>query len=131
MGRRAVLFVLVLLLLTSRSAAALTILDIVQLSQHRFSDAQIIAIIDATNAVFELEAADLPRLKQLGVTEPVIRALLTRRPAAVPQVSKQSTTTPRVDPPATQAGSRQVAPPRPASLADLARPPAREPGRSK
>lgn len=75
---RATLLATVFLLGFARLAVGLTILDIVQLSQRGYDSAQIIALIDATNSVFQLEAEDLPRLKQLGVSEAVIRVMLKR-----------------------------------------------------
>ena len=73
--------VLVLALATSPPALALTVVDVIQLSQKGYSDRQIVELIEATSSAFELEAEDLPRLKQLGVSEPVIRAMLERLPA--------------------------------------------------
>lgn len=119
MAGRAALLCVVLLLGTSRPATALTILDVIQLSQRSYTDAQIIAIIEATNAVFELEVEDLPRLKQLGVSEVVIRVMLQRRPPpsthvsggrANPGVDSTSATS---EPPVTAPGSRTA-------LADVA-----------
>lgn len=57
---RATLLATVFLLGFARLAVGLTILDIVQLSQRGYDSAQIIALIDATNSVFQLEAEDLP-----------------------------------------------------------------------
>lgn len=119
MSGRATLLLVVFLLSASRAATALTILDVVQLSQRNYSDAQIIEIIEATNAVFELEATDLPRLKELGVTEAVIRVMLKRRPPPSTQVSGE------LADPATGAGNTlprrsPVTPAAATSLADLA-----------
>ncbi len=63
-------------------AAALSIVDIIQLSQNDYSEEEIIKLIEVTESAFELEAADLPRLKDLGVREAVIRVMLERVPAA-------------------------------------------------
>lgn len=117
-GRAALLIVLVLG--TSRGAAALTILDVIQLSQRNYSDAQILAIIDATNSVFELDVEDLPRLKQLGVSEVVIRAMLKRRPPPSPQVSDEQANA-AVGAASTRPDFSATAPIPSASLADVAR----------
>ena len=73
---------LVLALTVATPAAALSIVDIIQLSQNDYSEAEIIKLIEVTESAFELEAADLPRLKGLGVHEAVIRVMLERVPAA-------------------------------------------------
>lgn len=75
---RAALLASLFLLGFARVVVGLTILDIIQLSQRGYDNAQIIALIDATNSVFQLEAEDLPRLKRLGVSEAVIRVMLKR-----------------------------------------------------
>lgn len=119
MSRRATLLLVAFLLGASHAAVALTILDIVQLSQRNYSDAQIIGIIEATNAVFELEAADLPRLKELGVSEAVIRVMLRRRPPPATQVSGEPADPTRGAVP-TVPGRSTTTPVPAASLADLA-----------
>ncbi len=63
-------------------AGALSIVDIVQLSQNSYSEEAIIKLIEVTSSAFELEAEDVPRLKELGVSEAVIRVMLERVPAA-------------------------------------------------
>ena len=62
--------------------SALSIVDIVQLSQNSYSEEAIIKLIEVTSSAFELEAKDVPRLKELGVSEAVIRVMLERVPAA-------------------------------------------------
>ena len=54
---------LLLLTLAAGPAVALSIFDIIQFSKSGYGDQQIIALIQATDSVFELEAEDLPRLK--------------------------------------------------------------------
>ena len=58
--------------------------DLCQLVGAGYSDEQIIALIDATDSVFDLEAEDLPRLKRLGVNEAIIRRMLERAPPRSP-----------------------------------------------
>ncbi len=62
-------------------AGALSIVDIVQLSQNSYSEEAIIKLIEVTSSAFELAAEDVPRLKELGVSEAVIRVMLERVPA--------------------------------------------------
>ena len=119
MSRRATLLLVIFLLGASRASVALTILDVIQLSQRNYTDAQIIEIIEATDAVFELEAADLPRLKQLGVSEAVIRVMLRRRPPASTQTSSESSDAARSAAP-TAPDRPPVTPAPPPSLADVA-----------
>ena len=119
MSRRATLLLVIFLLGASSAASALTILDVIQLSQRNYTDEQIIGIIEATNAVFELEAADLPRLKQLGVSEAVIRVMVRRRPPASTQASSESTD-PAKGAPTTAPDRSQVTPAPSTSFAELA-----------
>ena len=79
-ARRVVLWVLILAL-GAGAAGALSIFDVIQLSKKGYTDDEIVALIESTDSLFELQAEDLPRLKQLGVSEPVIRAMLERVPA--------------------------------------------------
>src|SRR3990172_4221136 len=59
---------------------ALSIYDVIQLSQKKYSDKEIIALMEATDSFFELKAEDITRLKSLGVSEKVIREMLKRVP---------------------------------------------------
>ncbi len=72
---------LLLALAMPAPAVALSIFDIIQLAKRGYNDQQIISLIEATDSVFELEAEDLPRLKQLGLSEEIIRVMLERVPA--------------------------------------------------
>lgn len=86
---------LVVAVTTATSAMAMSIYDIIQLSRGDFSNEQIVALIESTDSAFELEAEDIPRLKQYGVDEVVIRAMLERASAdsleneSVPKPSNQ------------------------------------------
>ena len=75
---------LLVLALAPEPTVALSIFDIIQLGNSGYTDKQIIALIESTASMFELEAEDLPRLKQLGIGEAVIRAMLERAPAEAP-----------------------------------------------
>jgi len=57
-------------------AWAVSIYDVIELSRQGHSDEDIVDIIRTTRSVFKLKAADIPRLKELGVSESVIRAML-------------------------------------------------------
>ncbi len=77
-ARRVSLGVLALIAFSAPPASALSVFDAIQLSKRGYSDQAIIDLIEATDSAFDLEAEDLPKLKQLGVSEPVIRAMLKR-----------------------------------------------------
>ncbi len=76
--RRVSVGVLALIAFSAPPAFALSVFDAIQLSKRGYSDQAIIDLIEATDSAFDLEAEDLPRLKQLGVSEPVIRSMLER-----------------------------------------------------
>ncbi len=80
--RRVSVGVLALIAFSAPPAFALSVFDTIQLSKRGYSDQAIIDLIEATDSAFDLEAEDLPRLKQLGVSEPVIRAMLERAVSA-------------------------------------------------
>ncbi len=74
--------VLAMIAFSAPPAFALSVFDAIQLSKQGYSDQAIIDLIEATDSAFDLEAEDLPKLKQLGVSEPVIRAMLERAVSA-------------------------------------------------
>ena len=57
-------------------AWAVNIYDVIELSRQGYSDEEIVDIVRTTRSVFKLTAADIPRLKELGVSEAVIRVML-------------------------------------------------------
>lgn len=61
-------------------AFALTVYDVIQLSDKKYSDDDIIALIQATDSAFELKAGDITRLMELGVSERVIQVMLKAVP---------------------------------------------------
>lgn len=71
--------VLIILMVMSMSAHAVSIYDVLQLSKAGYGDQRIIALIDTTQSTFVLNAEDIPRLKKLGVSEPVIQRMLQPR----------------------------------------------------
>ena len=66
----------VITLFLCAQAFALTVFDVIQLSDKNYSDDDIIALIQATDSTFELQAADIPRLMKLGISEMVIQTML-------------------------------------------------------
>ena len=77
-ARRMCMAGLALVAVSAPPAFALSVFDIIQLSKKAYGDQAIIDLIEATDSAFDLEAQDLPKLKQLGVSEPVIRSMLER-----------------------------------------------------
>lgn len=69
--------VLVLVLLPS-SLAAISVFDVIRLSQEGYADDEITRIIRTTDSRFVLSSEDVLRLRQEGVTETVIREMLSR-----------------------------------------------------
>ena len=69
---------ILLLVLLPASLAAISVFDVIRLSQGRYSDAEIIRLIQTTDSRFILSAEDTVRLREAGVTESVIREMLSR-----------------------------------------------------
>ncbi len=65
-----------LMLAAFTQASAITVYDVIQLSNKNYSDKDIIALVEATDSAFALKADDVTRLTELGVSEPVIQAML-------------------------------------------------------
>jgi hypothetical protein len=91
---------LLLLLLLPASLAAISVFDVIRLSQERYSDEDIIRLIQTTDSRFVLSAEDTVRLRTAGVTESVIREMLAR-----PAPRRES------EPPASGAGAIPSRPP--------------------
>jgi len=77
-GFPAILFLVLLAVLLPASLAAISVFDVIRLSQGRYSDAEIIRLIQTTDSRFVLSADDTVRLREAGVTENVIREMLSR-----------------------------------------------------
>jgi hypothetical protein len=58
--------------------SAISVYDVVRLSQQNYRDDDIVRIIQATDSRFLLSADDAARLRKEGVTEPVLREMLSR-----------------------------------------------------
>ena len=78
---RSTISTLALCCATVSLAWAVSIYDVIELSRQGHSDEDIENIIRTTRSVFKLTAEDIPRLKDLGVSEVVIRAMLASVPA--------------------------------------------------
>ncbi|VAW53895.1 hypothetical protein MNBD_GAMMA07-1978 [hydrothermal vent metagenome] len=90
-NRKSAVFFIALFL--SAQASAITVYDVIQLSDKAYSDDNIIALIKNTNSAFELKADDVSRLVELGINEPIIQAMLKATPPAK-ENSNIGTTTP-------------------------------------
>ena len=77
-GSPAVAVLILLLVLLPASLAAISVFDVIRLSQGRYSDEEIIRLIQTTDSRFVLSAEDTIRLREAGVTESVIREMLAR-----------------------------------------------------
>jgi hypothetical protein len=112
-----------ILLAVSADAAAISIEDVIELSRARLSDDVIVELIDIDGTVHRLDTATIVRLKDAGVSERVIVALMRngRRPApgdaAAQGVEAASSTTQSVAP-------MVVIIDRPRQAAPVVRPPA-------
>ena len=75
---RAIPFLLLLLLLVPAAMSAISVFDVIRLTQEKYPDREIIRIIQLTDSRFVLKAEDTSRLKKEGVSEGVIREMLSR-----------------------------------------------------
>jgi hypothetical protein len=69
---------ILLLVFLPACLAAISVFDVIRLSQGRYSDEEIIRLIQTTDSRFVLSAEDTVRLRGAGVTESVIREMLSR-----------------------------------------------------
>jgi hypothetical protein len=89
--RRVLLSVLTALALTAGRAEAVTVRDLVELSKVGLGDQVLVALIEVDRSVFTLDAATLKQLKDGGVSDNVILAVIrsgrtrTDAAAAAPQ----------------------------------------------
>jgi hypothetical protein len=77
-GVTATFVLLLLLVLLPASLAAISVFDVIRLSQERYADEEVIRLIRTTDSRFFLSAEDTIRLRKEGVTEAVIREMLSR-----------------------------------------------------
>lgn len=78
---RPIIPVLVFLCLPLPLASAVSLYDIIELSRKGFSDEEIVDVMEATESTFELTAEDIPRLRNFGISELVIRKMRETMPA--------------------------------------------------
>ena len=87
MRRLLLLAVVPLITLTPAPVAALTLRDVVELSRAGLGDEILLALIDVDPSVFPTDAASLKQLKDAGVSERVIIAMIRsgRTPLPAPE----------------------------------------------
>ena len=66
----------ILALILPRIVYSLSIYDVIMLSQKGYEANDIVALIETTGSAFDLTAKDVTRLKEAGVSETVIQAML-------------------------------------------------------
>ena len=76
MIRRAVLACLTILALGAGRAEAVTIRDIIELSKSGLGDSVLLALIEVDRSVFAIDAATIKKLKDAGVSDVVIVAMI-------------------------------------------------------
>ena len=100
MFRRTLLVVLTVLAVTAGRAEAVTLRDIIELSKAGLSDPVLLALIEVDRGVFSIDTETLKVLKDAGVSETVIVALIRsgRTPRAAEPVPEPRLTDPDPDP---------------------------------
>lgn len=100
MVRRIALAFLTVAALTAGRADAVTIRDLIELSRAGLTDQVLLALIEVDRSVFTMDAATVKQLKEAGVSEAVIVALIRsgRTPPAL-----EPEPAPIAEPPATRA----------------------------
>lgn len=90
------------MLVTAGRAEAVTVHDLIELSHAGLSDPILIALIDVDHTVFTLDTATLKQLKQAGVSDAVVLAMIRsgREAAPAAPAQTQSAVPPDVAPPA-------------------------------
>jgi len=73
---RSLMVAAIFVLIVPRIASSLSIYDVIMLSQKDYEANEIIALIETTGSAFDLTAKDITRLKEAGVSETVIQAML-------------------------------------------------------
>ena len=106
--RRSLFVLLLVVPLSAARADALTVRDVIELSKANVGDQVLLALIDVDRSVFTLDTAALKQLKEGGVSEPVIIAMIRSgrtQPAApgAPSIDATSPLSQPDDPPAPQA----------------------------
>jgi hypothetical protein len=74
--RHCLLAVVTVLTLAAGRAEAVTVRDVIELSKAGLSDQVLLALIEVDHSVFQIDTATLKQLKQAGVSEAVIVAMI-------------------------------------------------------
>ncbi len=88
--------------------------QVLQLVQAKIGDGTIITYIQNSGTIYGLDPAQIVYLKQLGVSEPVINAMLNQRTAVAAQAQANNAANPAQPPPTTTATVAQPTTPPPA-----------------
>jgi hypothetical protein len=103
MRRIALLFVVPLICLLASRADALTFRDVIELTHAGLGDDVLLALIEVDRSVFPIDAASIKRLKEEGVSERVILAMVrSGREVAAAQEQVPVDTAPAPSAPAPQ-----------------------------
>jgi hypothetical protein len=91
MFRRTALCLLAVIALAAARAEAVTIRDVIELSKAGLSDQVLLALIEVDRGVFRIDPATVKQLKDAGVSEAVIVALIRsgRTPPPEPEPASQ------------------------------------------
>jgi hypothetical protein len=73
---RSLMVAAIFVLIVPRIAYSLSIYDVIMLSQKDYEADDIVVLIETTGSAFDLTAEDVTRLKEAGVSETVIQAML-------------------------------------------------------
>jgi len=76
MLRRTALTLLAVVVLAAGRAEAVTIRDVIELSKAGLSEQVLLALIEVDRSVFAIDTVTLKQLKEAGVTDPVIVAMI-------------------------------------------------------
>ena len=99
--RRLLLLVVLMFALTTGRAEALSINDIIALSRTGLGDEVLLALIDVEGSVFTIDKSTLTKLKEAGVSERVIVAMVKSGRTRPPEPEAVAVTPP-TDPPEPQ-----------------------------
>ena len=83
--RRRVILIATAVMFAAPVAYAVSLFDVIQLSKKGYREQQIIAIIETTDSRFQVDADTVVTLKQEGVSEKVIQAILARNDGPPPR----------------------------------------------
>lgn len=105
--RRTLLTLLVVLALSAGRAEALNIRDIIELSKAGLSDQVLIALIEVDRGVFSVDTDTLKKLKNEGVSDPVIVAMIRSGRMPAPAVQPAPAPVQNTDPAPSEEAPRE------------------------